>query len=263
MNPSLRTSASGMIAQQRMIDVIANNLANVNTTAFKRSRASFEDVLYETLQGESLVNYQGNESVAPIQVGKGVRVADVLRFHQQGGLAQTDRPFDLAIEGDGFFQIQRPDGGVGYTRDGSFTLSNTGALVTGNGYLLQPGVTIPPDASEVTISANGVVAVRTGEVGSMPVEIGRIELARFANPTGLESLGENLYGETIASGQPITGQPQEGGFGRVVQGALESSNVEIVVEMTDMIAAQRAYEINAKAIRASDDMMQSTHDLVR
>ncbi|MGE0443398.1 MAG: flagellar basal-body rod protein FlgG [Gemmatimonadales bacterium] len=263
MNPALRTSASGMIAQQRMIDVIANNLANVNTTAFKRSRAAFEDVLYETLQGESLVNYQSNETVAPVQVGKGVRVANVLRFHQQGSLAQTGRPFDLAIEGDGFFQIQRPDGGLGYTRDGSFTLSNTGALVTGNGYLLQPGITIPADASEVTISPDGIVAVRTGEVGSAPVEIGRIELVRFANTTGLESLGENLYAETIASGQPITGQAQEAGFGRLVQGALESSNVEIVVEMTDMIAAQRAYEINAKAIRATDDMMQSTNDLVR
>jgi flagellar basal-body rod protein FlgG len=252
-----------MIAQQRMIDVIANNLANVNTTAFKRSRASFEDVLYETLQGEALVNYQSNETVAPIQVGKGVRVAGVLRFHQQGTLSQTGRPFDLAVEGDGFFQIQRPDGTLAYTRDGSFTLSNTGALVTGNGYLIQPGVTIPADAAEVTIGANGIVAVRSGDVGAAPVEIGRIELARFANVTGLESLGENLYRETIASGQAIVGQAQENGFGRVVQGALEASNVEIVVEMTDMIAAQRAYEINAKAIRATDDMMQSTNDLVR
>ncbi|MBL8988208.1 MAG: flagellar basal-body rod protein FlgG [Gemmatimonadales bacterium] len=263
MNPALRTSASGMIAQQRMIDVIANNLANVNTTAFKRSRATFEDVLYETLQGESLVNYQSNETVAPIQVGKGVRVANVLRFHQQGTVGQTGRPFDLAIEGDGFFQIQRPDGSLGYTRDGSFTLSNTGALVTGSGYLVQPGITIPADAASVTISPNGIVAVQSGEAGAAPVEIGRVELVRFANPTGLESLGENLYRETVASGQPITGQPQDAGFGRVVQGALEGSNVEIVVEMTDMIAAQRAYEINAKAIRATDDMMQSTNDLVR
>jgi len=263
MNPALRTAASGMIAQQRMIDVIANNLANVNTTGFKRSRATFEDVLYETLQGEALVNYQSNESVAPVQVGKGVRVANVLRYHQQGTLQQTGRPFDLAIEGDGYFRIQRPDGTEAYTRDGSFTLSSNGALVTGGGYLVQPGVTVPADAVEVVISANGIVSVRSGDVGAQPVEIGRVELARFANPTGLESLGENLYRETVASGQPITGQPQEAGFGRVVQGTLEASNVEIVVEMTDMIAAQRAYEINAKAIRATDDMMQSTNDLVR
>lgn len=263
MNPSLRTSASGMIAQQRMIDVIANNLANVNTTGFKRSRAAFEDVLYETLQGESLVNYQSNDTVAPVQVGKGVRVANILRYHQQGSLQQTGRSFDLAIEGEGFFQVQRPDGTAGYTRDGSFTLSSTGALVTGSGYLLQPGVTVPPDASEVSISPNGIVSVRSGDGAAAPVEIGRLELVRFANPTGLESLGENLYRETVASGTPITGQAQEQGFGRIMQGSLESSNVEIVVEMTDMIAAQRAYEINAKAIRATDDMMQATSDLVR
>ncbi len=263
MNPALQTSASGMIAQQRMIDVIANNLANVNTTGFKRSRASFEDVLYETLQGETLVNYQGSQTVAPVQVGKGVRVASIQRFHQQGTVNQTGRPYDLAVEGDGMFQIQRPDGSTAYTRDGSFTLSSTGALVTGNGYLVQPGITIPSDAVSVSVSSNGIVAVTTGDIGSTPVEIGRIELVRFANPTGLESLGENLYRETVASGQPITGQPQDAGFGRVAQGNLEGSNVEIVVEMTDMIAAQRAYEINAKAIRATDDMMQATNDLVR
>ena len=263
MNPALRTSASGMIAQQRMIDVIANNLANVNTTGFKRSRVAFEDVLYETLQGEALVNYQSSDTVAPVQVGKGVRVADVLRFHQQGSLQETGRPLDLAIEGDGFFQVQRPDGGKAYTRDGSFTLSNTGALVTAGGYLVQPSITVPPDAVEVSISPNGIVSVQSGDAAATPVEVGRVELARFANPTGLESLGENLYRETVASGQATTGQPQEQGFGRIMQGSLEASNVEIVVEMTDMIAAQRAYEINAKAIRATDDMMQATRDLVR
>jgi flagellar basal-body rod protein FlgG len=263
MNPALRTSASGMAAQQRLIDVIANNLANVNTTGFKRSRAAFQDVLYETLQGEAVVNYQSSETVAPLQVGKGVRVASVLRYHQQGGLVDTGRPFDLGVEGDGFFQIQRPDGSLAYTRDGSFTLSSTGALVTSGGYLLQPGVTLPQDAVEVTVAANGIVSVRSGEVDAQPIEVGRLDLVRFANPSGLESLGENLYRETIASGQPIAGRPQEAGFGRIVQGSLETSNVEIVVEMTDMIAAQRAYEINAKAIRATDDMMQATSDLVR
>jgi flagellar basal-body rod protein FlgG len=262
MNPALRTSASGMVAQQRMIDVIANNLANVNTTAFKRSRASFEDVMYETLQSEAIVNYQSSETVAPVQVGKGVRTAGILRYHEQGTLQQTGRPYDLAIEGDGFFQIQRPDGTLAYTRDGSFTLSNTGALTTSGGYLVQPGITIPPDAVEVAIAANGVVSVRTGD-SAQPVEIGRIELARFANPTGLEALGENLYRETVASGQPILGQAQDVGFGQIAQGNLESSNVEIVVEMTDMIAAQRAYEINAKAIHTTDEMMQSTNDMVR
>jgi flagellar basal-body rod protein FlgG len=252
-----------MAAQQRMIEVIANNLANVNTTGFKKSRATFEDVLYETLQGEEVVNYQSNDTVAPIQVGKGVRIDSILRLHQQGALQQTGRPFDLGIEGEGFFQIQRPDGTTAYTRDGNFTLSSTGALVTTSGYLLHPGVTIPADASQVNIAPNGVVSIQTSDVSSQPVEIGRIELARFANPTGLEALGENLYRETVASGQPITGQAQDQGFGRVVQGSLEGSNVEIVSEMTDMIAAQRAYEINAKAVRAADEMMQSTNDLVR
>jgi flagellar basal-body rod protein FlgG len=263
MNPALQTSASGMSAQQRLIDVIANNLANVNTTGFKRSRASFEDVLYETLQGETVVNYQSNDTVAPVQIGKGVRVNSILRFHQQGVLEQTGRPLDLAIEGEGFFQIQRPDGSTAYSRDGSFTLSSTGALTTSSGYLVHPGVTIPADASEINIGANGIVSVTSGNASAQPVEIGRIELARFANPTGLESLGENLYKETVASGQPITGQAQDNGFGRVVQGSLEGSNVDIVTEMTDMIAAQRAYEINAKAVRATDEMMQSTNDLVR
>ncbi|MEZ4588844.1 MAG: flagellar basal-body rod protein FlgG [Gemmatimonadales bacterium] len=263
MNPSLRTSASGMIAQQRMIDVIANNLANVNTTGFKRSRAAFQDVLYETIQGEAVVNYQSNESVAPLQVGKGVRIAGVTRFHQQGTIQQTDRPYDLAIEGDGFFQVQHPDGSLVYTRDGSFTLSSTGSLVTSSGYLVQPGVTVPPDAVEIAISPNGIVSTRSGDPDAQPIEIGRLELVRFTNPTGLEAIGENLYRATLAAGDPINGQPQEAGFGRIVQGGLEGSNVEIVVEMTDMIAAQRAYEINAKAIRTTDEMMQATGDLVR
>jgi flagellar basal-body rod protein FlgG len=263
MNPSMRTSASGMISQQRLIDVIANNLANVNTTGFKRSRAAFQDVLYETLQGEAVVNYQSNEAVAPVQVGKGVRVAGVMRFHQQGTLQQTNRPYDLAIEGDGFFQIQHPDGSLAYTRDGSFTLSSTGSLVTTGGYLVHPGVTVPSDSVEISVAPNGVVSVRSGEAGAEPIEIGRMELVRFANPTGLEAIGENLYRETISADEAITGQPQEAGFGRIAQGALESSNVEIVIEMTDMIAAQRAYEINARAVRATDEMMQATNDMVR
>jgi flagellar basal-body rod protein FlgG len=261
MNSSLRTSATGMIAQQRMIDVIANNLANVNTTAFKRSRVSFEDLLYETVQGGQIVNYQGSGTLAPIQIGKGVRVAAVLRLHSQGAPELTQRPLDFAIEGDGFFQVQRPDGTIAYTRDGSFTISDTGQLVTNGGYLVLPGITIPPDASGITVSPSGVVSI-TGGGSTAPTEIGRIELARFLNPNGLLAIGENQYVETAASGQPIVGLPQEEGFGRLLQGTLESSNVEIVQEMTDMIAAQRAYEINAKAIRAGEDMMQSADGII-
>jgi flagellar basal-body rod protein FlgG len=250
-----------MIAQQRMIDVLANNLANVNTTAFKRSRVSFEDVLYETLQGTRVVNYAGAETVGPVQIGKGVRIGAVVRLHSQGAPETTQRPLDVAIEGDGFFQVQRPDESTAYTRDGSLTLSDSGALVTNGGYLVMPGITVPRDATGVTISASGVVSV-TGGSGD-PVEVGRIELARFLNPNGLLSIGENQYMATAASGEPIVGLPQDEGFGRLMQGSLESSNVEIVQEMTDLIAAQRAYEINAKAIRAAEDMMQSTNDIIR
>lgn len=261
MNGSLRTSASGMIAQQRMVDVIANNIANVNTTAFKRSRVNFEDLLYDTIEGSRIVNYQGSETVGPIQVGKGVRVTSILRLHSQGAPEQTGRPLDLAIDGDGFFQVQRPDGTIAFTRDGSFSISDTGALVTNGGYLLMPGITVPPDATDLTISANGIVTATMG--GGNTVDLGRIELARFANPNGLLSIGENQYVQTTASGQPMIGFPQEDGFGRTLQGTLESSNVEIVQEMTDLIAAQRAYEINAKAVQATDEMMQTTSGLIR
>ncbi|MFZ5624805.1 MAG: flagellar basal-body rod protein FlgG [Gemmatimonadota bacterium] len=262
MNPALRTSASGMIAQQRLVDTIANNLANVNTTAFKRSRVNFEDLLYENLQGTRIVNYQQAETVGPVQIGKGVRVASILRLHTEGAPEVTNRPLDLMIEGDGFFQVQRPDGTTAYTRDGSFTISDQGTLVTHNGYTVLPGIQFPPDASEITISPTGVISVITSQ-GSTPVELGRIELARFVNPTGLLAVGENQYVESPASGQPIVGFPQEDGFGRLLQGTLEASNVEIVQEMTDMIAAQRAYEINAKAISAGENIMQVTIDLVR
>jgi flagellar basal-body rod protein FlgG len=262
MNDSLRTSASGMMAQQRMIDVIANNLANVNTTGFKRSRVSFEDVLYETLQGERVVNYPGNQSAGPVQIGKGVRVAAVLRLDAQGAPENTQRPLDLAIEGDGFFQVQRPDGSIAYTRDGSFTISDAGQLVTSDGYLVVPGIAIPRDATGVSIAPTGVVSVTTaGAQGA--AEVGRIELARFLNPNGLEAIGENQLQATAASGDPMVGAPDEEGFGRLLQGALEASNVEVVQEMTDMIAAQRAYEINAKAVSAGEQMMQATNDLIR
>ena len=262
MNPVLRTSASGMIAQQRMVDVIANNLANVNTTGFKRSRVSFQDVLYETVQGAELVNYQGSEVIAPIQIGKGVRVAGVVRLHTQGAPEITQRELDLAIDGEGLFQVERPDGMIGYTRDGSFTLSESGTLVTTSGYLVVPGITIPQDATSVSVSANGIVSITAAGVAG-PIEVGRIELVRFLNPSGLFNVGENLYAETYASGPPVIGVPQEGGFGRILQGTLESSNVEVVKEMTDMIAAQRAYEINAKAIQVGEDMMYVTSDLIR
>jgi flagellar basal-body rod protein FlgG len=251
-----------MRAQQLLVDTIANNLANVNTTAFKRSQVKFVDALYETLQGVQNVNLQGTETVAPVQLGRGVRVGTIVRVHGQGPLETTNRPLDLAIEGDGFFQVVRPDGSVAYTRDGSFTISDTGMLVTHGGYALLPETSIPAGTSDLQISATGVITA--GQAGpTQPVELGRIELARFVNPTGMLSLGENLYQMTPASGEPIIGLPQEEGFGRVIQGSLESSNVEIVQEMVDMISAQRAYELNAKAIQAADEMAQQATSLVR
>ncbi len=262
MDDSLRTAASGMMAQQRMVDVIANNLANVNTTGFKRSRVNFEDVLYETLQGERIVHQPGVESTGPVQIGKGVRIASVMRLDAQGAPESTQRPLDVAIEGEGYLQVQRPDGTIAYTRDGNLTLSESGTLVTSGGYAVLPGVAIPQDATGIAISPAGVVSV-TSSGTSKPVEVGRIELARFLNPAGLMAIGENQLVATESSGDPITGAPQDEGFGRIVQGALESSNVEIVQEMTDMIAAQRAYEINAKAIKAGEDMMQITNEILR
>jgi len=262
MNGSLRTSASGMIAQQRMIDVIANNLANVNTTGFKRSRAYFEDVLYMTLQDARLGDSRGTETVGPVQVGRGVRLAAVARLHSQGAVELTDRPLDVAIEGEGFLQVQRVDQSIAYTRDGRLTLSDSGTLVTQDGYAVLPGIVIPLDAAAVSIDPYGVVTA-SNEDGSDAVEVGRIELARFINPGGLLSIGENQYVATPASGEPSVGLPGEESFGRLQSGALESSNVEIVQEMTDMIAAQRAYEINARAILASDEMAQQTNDLIR
>jgi flagellar basal-body rod protein FlgG len=262
MDSSLRTSASGMMAQQRMIDVIANNLANVNTTAFKRSRVSFEDVLYETVQGARITNPQTAETVGPVQIGKGVRIGAVLRLHAEGAPDNTSRPLDVAIQGEGFFQVQRPDGTTGYTRDGGFTLSDAGTVVTKDGHTLMPEVIVPPDATAVSISPNGIVTASLAGPNAQ-AEIGRIELARFLNPNGLLAVGQNEYTETPASGTPVTGFPEDSGMGQLLQGALESSNVEIVQEMTDMIAAQRAYEINAKAIQASDEMMQAAHDLIR
>lgn len=262
MDAGLRTSATGMKAQQLMVETIANNLANVNTTGFKKSRVAFEDLLYENLQGAAVTGGVDRQVLAPVQIGKGVRLAAIARVHGQGAVQQTGRPQDMAIEGEGFFQVQRPDGSIAYTRDGSFSFSDTGALVTNGGYRLLPGVVIPPDATNFGVSPSGIVTVSTAG-SSAPIEIGRVELARFVNPSGLQTIGENLLIETAASGRPVTGFPQDQNFGRLLQGTLESSNVEIVTEMTDMIAAQRAYEINAKAIRAAEEMSQVANDLVR
>lgn len=260
MDPSMRASASGMMAQQTRVEVISNNLANVSTTGFKRSRPHFEDLLYQTVQEAQLVDGEDAGSIQSIQVGRGTRLAAVQRTGDQGSLEPTGRPLDLAVEGPGFFQVQLPDGGIAYTRDGSFGLSDEGVIVTHGGYTVVPGVSIPIDAQEVGVSRTGVVSVRIGDAN---VEVGRVELARFTNAPGLEAQGENLFRETAASGSPIVGFPQDDGFGRLVQGSLEGSNVEIVQEMVDMITALRAYEINSKALQTSEQMAETANNLIR
>jgi flagellar basal-body rod protein FlgG len=251
-----------MRAQQTRVEVISNNLANVSTTGFKRSRAHFEDLLYQTVQAGTTVDGSGATTTPEIQVGRGTRLAGVQRVEIQGPLEETRRPLDFAIEGDGYFQVQMPGGTLAYTRDGSFTISDQGMLVTNGGYAVVPGVSVPADATGMSVSRTGVVTVNTpGSPDS--VEVGRIELARFANAPGLRALGENLYQETAASGTPQTGFPQEQGFGRVIQGSLEASNVEIVQEMVEMITAMRAYEINSKAVQSAEQMAESANNLIR
>ena len=262
MNPALRAAASGMMAQQLRTEVISNNLANVNTTGFKRSRAQFEDLLYQTVQGSAVIGAPENQTQPAVQIGRGTRLVGVQRLHSQGAMETTNRPLDIAIEGEGFLQVQMAGGQTGYTRDGSLEISDQGVLVSAQGYTVQPSIKIPEDTTGVTISRTGIVSVTRGQ-SPIPEEIGRLELARFANPAGLQSMGENVYAPTSASGEAVTGFPQDEGFGRIVQGALEGSNVEIVQEMVDMITAMRAYEINSKAIKNSEEMLEIANNLVR
>jgi flagellar basal-body rod protein FlgG len=262
MDPALRAAASGMMAQQTRTEIIAHNLANVNTPGFKKSRAHFEDLLYQTVQGQQVMGQTDTQTAPAIQIGRGTRLAAVQRLHEQGPIEQTGRNLDVAIEGDGFFQIQLPNGEIGYSRDGSLQISDQGVLVTNAGYAVQPPIRVPADASELTISQTGVVSVRRGRDVN-PTELGRLELARFANPSGLLTLGQNLLAPTAASGQPVLGFPNDEGMGRLQQGSLEGSNVEIVQEMVEMIAAMRAYELSSKAIKTSDEMGQIANNVVR
>lgn len=261
MIPALRIAATGMAAQQTRTEVIANNLANVNTTAFKRSRAAFEDLLYQSVRDVQVVSNADADTLGAIQVGRGVRLASVNRSHAQGALEATGNKFDVAIEGEGMFSLRLPNGQRAFTRDGSFNISDQGVLVTKAGLTVEPGIAIPSGATEISIGRSGIVSSlrSNGEL----VELGRITLARFPNPGGLMALGENLYVETPASGVPVEGMPEDDGYGKLVQGSLEASNVEIVTEMVEMIAAQRAYEINSKSVKAADEMSEVATQLIR
>jgi flagellar basal-body rod protein FlgG len=263
MNPTLRIGATGMRAAQARVDVLANNIANVSTNGFKRSRAVFTDLLYQTIQGPTSSGLLGLPSQAPIQIGRGVRLLDVARLPGQGTLEQTGRELDLAIQGEGFFQIQRPDGVIGYARAGAFTLSADGRITTPDGNLLAPEIQVPEGTTSIAIGPTGVVSVSmNGDINTM-VEVGRVELVRFTNPAGLEATGDGLFRETMASGMAFGMFPGDPGVGTLRQGYLESSNVDIVVEMTDLIEAQRAYEVNGKVIQTADEMSSRAVDLVR
>jgi flagellar basal-body rod protein FlgG len=257
---SLWIAKTGMQAQQTQLDVISNNLANVSTNGFKRGSAVFEDLIYQNLRQTGAASSEQTELPTGLQLGLGVRTVATSRNFTQGNLQQTSNNLDIAINGSGFFQIQNPDGTLGYTRDGSFQVNSQGQMVTAGGYLLAGGITIPKDASSVTISNTGQVSVvQSGSTA--PTVVGTIELATFVNPAGLEPRGQNLYTETAASGNPTTGAPGSSGLGPLLQGYVETSNVNVVQELVTMIQTQRAYEMNSKAIQTSDQMLQRLSQL--
>ena len=245
---------TGLDAQQTRMSVISNNLANVNTTGFKRDRASFEDMLYQKLRQPGAQNTTTEQAPTGLMLGTGVRIVSTEKTHVQGSLVSTKNALDLAIQGEGFFQIALPDGTLAYTRDGSFKLSATGQLVTANGALLQPPVTIPANVASISIGQDGTVSVENATGGTQ--NIGQIQTARFVNPAGLQAVGQNLLKETPASGAATVGAPGQTGAGQLMQGALEASNVNVVEEMVNMIETQRAYEVNSKAISAVDGMLR-------
>lgn len=254
---ALNTAATGMIAQQTNVDVIANNMANVNTTGFRRSRAEFQDLIYQTVRTPGGTTADGQKLPTGIQLGHGTRNVSTEFIHMQGNLAQTGNPLDLAIEGDGFFKVLRPGGDVAYTRAGNFKSDAEGRLVTVDGYALEPAITVPTDAMSVTVTPDGMVSAQiAGQAASQ--QLGQVTLATFVNAGGLRAMGRSMFSPTDASGAPIEGIPGEIGLGTIGQGMLEGSNVEVVNEMIDLIASQRAYEINQRVVQAADDMLRKT-----
>lgn len=258
---SLSIAATGMMAQQLNVEVISNNVANMSTAGFKRQKATFQDLMYQDLKRVGSTSSDSGTIVpAGVQVGMGVRTAAVTRIAAQGNLDITENDYDLAIQGRGYFRIQMPSGDDAFTRAGNFSTSATGQLVTADGYTVQPGITIPSNAIDVSINAQGLVQVTlSGQTD--PQTVGQLELAAFQNPAGLDPLGDNLFMESAASGTPTTGNPGSDGFGSLLQGYLETSNVNAVSEITNLITAQRAYEMNAKMITATDEMLSVTSNL--
>ncbi len=257
---SLWISKTGLDAQQTRMDVISNNLANVNTNAFKRSNAQFEDLLYQTLRQPGAASSQSTTVPTGLQIGAGVRPVATARLHSQGNLNKTENSLDVAINGNGFLQVTMPDGTTSYTRDGALHMDQNGQVVTAEGYAIQPAITIPPNSLSITIGSDGTVSVtQAGQTNATTV--GNIQLASFINPAGLDSTGGNLYIETAASGTPSANTPGTNGLGQLNQGYLETSNVNVVEELVNMIQTQRAYEMNSKAITTSDQMLEKLSSL--
>jgi len=260
---ALQTAATGMMAQQMNVDVISHNIANMTTTGYKRERAEFQDLLYQNVSKVG-TNSSDSGTILPtgLQLGLGVKTAAIYRIGSQGNLINTENPLDVGIDGEGFFEITMPDGSVAYTRAGSFQLSPDGIIVTNDGYPVNPAITVPTDALEVSINRSGEVQAKLqGQAAAQT--LGQITLTRFINKAGLEAIGENLLIETPASGQPVQGIAGEQGFGTMKQGFVETSNVDSVTEITNLISAQRAYEMNSKVISAADEILQTTNNVKR
>lgn len=258
---ALNTAATGMLAQQLNVDVISNNIANLNTTGYKRQRAEFQDLLYQNIERVGTnTSEQGNVTPTGIQVGVGVRTAGIYRITDQGSLINTENTYDLAVNGRGFFRILQPDGEFAYTRAGAFNVDNLGQIVTSEGFVVQPATIIPQEATSVTVNPTGQVQIiLDGQI--QPQVLGQFELALFPNENGLESIGNNMFIETQSSGAPNLGVPGQPGFGTIIQGFLEGSNVDAVKEITTLITAQRAYDLNSKVIQTADEMLSSANQL--
>lgn len=263
MIKALFTSATGMNAQSTNVDVTANNLANINTNGFKRVQADFQDLLYVSEVQPGGAAAQGQQVPTGLQVGSGVRVAGTTKIYTQGGLVNTGNTLDVAIEGEGFFQIALPSGETRYTRDGALRLNANGNLVTSDGFLIQPQISIPQDAVSISIGADGTLSVVNAGAGNAPVQLGQLTLVRFPNPAGLSAEGRNLMSETASSGSPIIATPGQSGTGLIRQGFLERANVEAVTELVNLILAQRAFEFNTRAVRTADEMLSNTNNLTR
>ena len=255
MNPALWAAKTGLDAQQTRMTVVSNNLSNVNTSGYKKGRAVFEDLLYQNVKQVGAATSQDTVAPSGLSLGTGVRVVATEKLYTQGNLVQTGNPLDLAVQGRGFFQVALPDGTLGYTRDGSFQVSSEGELVTSSGYRVEPGISIPDGAQSITVGADGTVSVQVAGQ-SAPTQVGSLQLVDFVNPAGLQPRGENLLVESAASGPAQSGTPGLDGLGSLAQGSIESSNVNVVEELVNMIETQRAYEMNSKAIQTTDQMLE-------